>query len=152
MQQHDYDAARALWEESLSIRNEIGDRAGNATTLQTLGALALDQGDLATARSRFTEAFHLSQELGMQLPTASSLEGLAPVSARSGESERAVRLFAAAYRIRESIGAPAPPSEQEVRDREIDEIRQTLGEHAFTRAWNAGRTLTLSELAAEIGA
>lgn len=149
MQQHDYDAARALWEESLSIRIEIGDRAGNAATLQTLGALALEQGDLVTARARFTDALHLSQELGMQLQIASSLEGLAPVAAQSGQHERAIRLFAAAARIREAIGAPAHPSEQELRDREIDEIRQAMSEQAFAAAWTAGRTLTAAELAAE---
>ena len=149
MQQRDYPHARSHWEESLSIRNEMGDRAGAALTLQTLGALALEQGDLPMARARFTEALHVSQDLGMQLQIASSLEGLAPVTAQSGQHERAVRFFAAAARIREAIGAPAPPSEQSLRDREIDEVRQALGEHAFTAAWTAGRALTTAELATE---
>ena len=39
----DYDTARKLYEQSLHIKEELGDRAGMANTYHNLGILAQDQ-------------------------------------------------------------------------------------------------------------
>ncbi len=147
MLQGDHESARALWEEALSIRNELGDRSGSATTLHTLGALALAQGNRALARARFLESLRIAQVLGNQLGIASALEGLAPVAAQTSAPIQAVRLWAAAARIRADIGAPAPPEEQETRNRDIEDSRRTVGEEAFAAAWAHGQALTMDEAA-----
>ena len=49
--QGDYPAARALHEESLAIRRELGDRLGIAASLNSLGAVAQDQGDYPATRA-----------------------------------------------------------------------------------------------------
>ena len=46
--QGDYPAARALHEESLAIRRQLGDRRGMAASLNNLGNVAVKQGDLAS--------------------------------------------------------------------------------------------------------
>ena len=59
--QRDYDAARALHTESLSIRLRMGDELGAATARHGLANLAFLQNDLATARAGFEENLALAR-------------------------------------------------------------------------------------------
>lgn len=61
--QGDYAAARALHEESLSIRRELGDRWGVAGSLNNLGLVACEQCDFGTARTLHAESLAIMREL-----------------------------------------------------------------------------------------
>src|ERR1019366_7073761 len=60
--QGDYVAARSLYEDSLAIRQELGDRRGVAGSLNNLGIVASHQGDYAAARSLYEDALILNRE------------------------------------------------------------------------------------------
>ena len=58
----DYDVARTLSENSLSIRRTLEDTKGIADTLATLGYVALQQGDYAAAESAYQEGLKIHRE------------------------------------------------------------------------------------------
>src|SRR5579871_6424352 len=60
----DYATARALYEESLAIRRELGDKNGIADSLSNLGEMAKEQGDYAAARALYEESLAIRRELG----------------------------------------------------------------------------------------
>src|SRR5206468_2248739 len=63
-QQGDYEAARALHQESLAIKRELGDKGGIAASVNNLGLVADSQGDFASARALYEESLALRRELG----------------------------------------------------------------------------------------
>src|SRR5579862_7397475 len=62
--QGDYLAAKALHEEGLAIRRELGDRRGTAASLGNLGNVALNQGDYPAARALYEESLAILRALG----------------------------------------------------------------------------------------
>jgi predicted ATPase/DNA-binding winged helix-turn-helix (wHTH) protein len=78
--QGDYRAARALYEESLAIRRELGDRSGISGSLNNLGNVAVEQGDYPTARALYEESLAIARELGDRFGIAVSLNNLGTVA------------------------------------------------------------------------
>jgi tetratricopeptide (TPR) repeat protein len=62
--QNRVDEAIACLEQSLAIRRDLKDRAGQAATLARLGHAHRGAGDLKQAREFLAEAQRLSEELG----------------------------------------------------------------------------------------
>jgi tetratricopeptide (TPR) repeat protein len=62
--QGDYDAADPLYEESLAIKRDLGDRRGIAKLLGDLGNVAYEHGDYRQARSLLEESLAIQQKLG----------------------------------------------------------------------------------------
>src|SRR5208282_1687155 len=87
--QGDYPAARALEEESLAIRRELGDRSGIAGSLGNLGNVASGQGDYPAARALYEGSLAIRRELGDRIGIFYALEGLAAVVASLRDSLRA---------------------------------------------------------------
>ena len=84
MWQGDYDRARALYEESLALRREMGDKAGVALSLFNLGNVTLAQGEFAEARALNEECLNLYREMGDKRGIASSLCYLGVVALAEG--------------------------------------------------------------------
>ena len=55
----------------------------------------------------------------------------------------------AATSIRDSLGHPLPPSAQDTQRAMVDELRASLGEAAFTAAWDEGHRLSFADAVAE---
>ncbi|MEO8134062.1 MAG: tetratricopeptide repeat protein [Betaproteobacteria bacterium] len=75
-QQGDYPAARVLYDESLAIRRQLGDRVGTATSLGNLANLAAAQGDYSSARALHEESLAIRSVLGDRSGIAMSLTNL----------------------------------------------------------------------------
>src|SRR5206468_961955 len=69
-------AAREL-EQALALYRRLGNRLGQAETLNHTGALHLESGDPATARARFQSALRLARAVHSPLEEARALHGLA---------------------------------------------------------------------------
>ncbi len=82
---NDYDHAVVLNEESLKLYRELGDKRGIAITLNSLGHLALAQGDYAGVRTRCQESLPLLRELGERFRLAEALILLAYESHARGD-------------------------------------------------------------------
>jgi len=71
--QGDYTTAQPLYEESLAIQREMGDKVGIALSRFNLGNVALAQGEYAKARALNEDCLNLYREMGDKNGIASSL-------------------------------------------------------------------------------
>jgi predicted ATPase/class 3 adenylate cyclase len=102
--QGDYRAARAVLEESLTLRRELGDKQGIAASLNNLGSLALIQGDYAAAHALFEEALRLNRELGNRAWEAINLDNLGQVAQQQGDYAAARALVEESLAINRELG------------------------------------------------
>ena len=143
----DAAAARLLFEESLTIRRDLDDRAGIARALLGLADLANEQGDAATALGLLAENLSITRELGDLRAISHALEGLADAARSTGEIDRELRLRSHAQRLREQIDYAIPPTMRPRHQKTLDTARAALADDAaFTRAWQAGRAMTLAQV------
>lgn len=91
--QGDYAAARALFEESLALWREIGNKRGIASALNDLGWMAWRQGDYAAAQVLSAESLALWQELGEKQGIATALTNLGWLAHHQGDYAAARALF-----------------------------------------------------------
>jgi non-specific serine/threonine protein kinase len=143
--QGDYQAARTLFEQSLSINREMGNRAWEASNLIHLGIVAQEQDDYATAKTLLDEGLVISRELEDKRGIANLLEAIARLAVEQNQPERAARLLGAADALREAIGCPLPPNAREEYDRALSDARKALDKEAFAQSWGEGRTMTMEE-------
>jgi hypothetical protein len=57
-------AAQAFYEESLSLRRELGDKTGIAASLNSLGFVARQSGRLRRGAGVYEESLSLKREMG----------------------------------------------------------------------------------------
>jgi predicted ATPase/DNA-binding SARP family transcriptional activator len=101
----DFPAARALYEESLAIHRELGDRWSIAHALAGLGQVARRQTEYAEARAMHEESLALRRELGDQSGIAQSLIGLGDTLREQGDDPSAWAFYyEEALVIRQELG------------------------------------------------
>ena len=91
--QGDYPAARALYEQCLTIRRELGDRRGIGAVLNNQGLLAYEQGDYASARLLHEESLAIDRELGDRWGVAVSLLHVGSLVVAEGDYSAARKLY-----------------------------------------------------------
>jgi len=91
--QGEYERATALYQESLALLRELGDKQGIAHTLNNLGLVAWHQGNYSEAIAAYEESLALKRQLGDKRGIASSLGNLAIVTWYQGDYERARALY-----------------------------------------------------------
>jgi tetratricopeptide (TPR) repeat protein len=102
--QGDYARARALQEESLSVRRELGDRRGIAYSLINLGIVAREQGDAARARALQEESLTLFRELDDRRNIAYTLTNLGNLACDQGDFARATLLHQESLALHRELG------------------------------------------------
>ena len=105
--QCDYQAARTLFEQSLSINRELGNRAWEARNLNSLGNVADNQGDYQAATALFQESLAIYRELGDKRGLAAPLNNLGLVAQSQGDYQAARTLFEQALTINRELGKRA---------------------------------------------
>jgi tetratricopeptide (TPR) repeat protein len=144
----DYARAVALFQESLALVRELGEKRLIAIVLVNLGNSAQAQGHGAQAAAYYAESLTLCQTIGLPWLVAHGLEGMAcvvGVAEAREQREHAAQLFGAAAALREAIGAPLPPAEQARNDQAVAAVRVALGDAVFAAAWEAGRIMPLEQ-------
>lgn len=101
----DTATALPLFERSLELASQAGDKAVMAETLRHLGIAAHASGDMDRARQRLEESTRLRRELGFLPGVASNLVGLAYIAAAQGRAGDAVALIAEGRQIAQAAGA-----------------------------------------------
>jgi predicted ATPase len=91
--QCDYTYARLCYEQSLSLRRELGDKLGSAHMLHNLGLVARDQGNTALAGSFYEESLILYRELDDKWAVAGSLNNLGQIADDQGDFTGAQTLY-----------------------------------------------------------
>ncbi|HEY8148785.1 MAG TPA: tetratricopeptide repeat protein, partial [Vicinamibacteria bacterium] len=90
--------------EAGKIYEETGDRAGLAGTLNIIGNVAWDHGDLEKARATFQESLGLRRQIGNRSGVAGSLHNLGGVLAERGDLDGARRSLEEALATNEDLG------------------------------------------------
>ncbi len=147
----DYAAARRFYEESLRIRQELGDQRGLAVCLINLGFVAHHDNNYQQAARLFSESLDLFQKHGGKRGVVDCLMGLAGVAASARRPGQAARLLGAMEAQREAlhIGPMAAAYADRVEyDRYVAIVRAQLDEASYTAAWEEGRAMTLEQATA----
>jgi tetratricopeptide (TPR) repeat protein len=157
--QDDHERALPLLEEGLALGRELGDLQAMANTLVSLGYGHCALGRYGHAQEQWNEALRLYSEQGDRLGITISLEGMAELAATARAARedgmiaydpgRAVRLIGAATALRQVLGASRGPMELAAFNGQIAGLEATLGESAFTAAWEAGQAMHMEEAIAE---
>ncbi len=102
--QGDYAPARSVYEESVGICRELGDKRGIAFSLSNLGDVAQDQGDYASARTLYEASLGIFRELGDKWGIAGSLSNLGNIAFHQGDFASARTLYEESLGIRRELG------------------------------------------------
>jgi len=100
----DYAEARRLYQESLAIAQQLGNRAGIARTLQNLGNVAYRQGDYAEARRLYQDALNIKQQLGSRVSAAYTLGQMGNLARAQGDLDEAKTLYDQVRDISQQMG------------------------------------------------
>jgi predicted ATPase/DNA-binding CsgD family transcriptional regulator len=131
--------ALALYEASLAIRRELGDKHGIAASLNGLGIVAIEEGDYDRARQLHEESLAIRREIGDLAGQGHSIFNLARTSAEAGDLAGARAQLQAAldlrHRLDDSLGVGYAAwllGQVAVREGKVDEA-EVLNTEAMAR-------------------
>lgn len=128
----EFTLATELLEESVELKQSVGNRRGTAISLNALADLALRQRNCHRALELLRESLAIAWHIGDRQTLASSLELMGRASASVGSQASAIRLWAAAESLHAQIhGLVGATSQVEL--------------SAFQRAWQRGHAAALEE-------
>lgn len=98
------ERATELLQEALALFRVVGDQAGNATALLTLGSVVQLQGDTTQATRYCQESLQVFREVGDRQGTVDALSALGLIAAEEGEFEVGEALDREAIALARAIG------------------------------------------------
>src|SRR5207237_8392579 len=102
----------SLFEESLSIGRELGDKRLITLALHYLGNLAHSEGEYASAHSFHQQSLIMDRESGKKHGIALTLVGLGGVTSAMGKPYRGARLLGASEALLQGIGSVLDPDDR----------------------------------------
>ena len=106
--------------------------------MKTLASALLRLGRAEEATERFAESLRYAHEIGDAEGVVWGLEGLGAAAAVLGHPRRAARLLGAADAAQP---APRQPFEARRHEQVVQQLRDELGEPAFSAAWAQGQAM-----------
>jgi hypothetical protein len=140
----DAPGAVPLYEESLTLAREIGDRILMGAALMPLGTLALDRGAPDHAEALLCEGLAMYVEVQLEVALPLALEQFAALAAAQDYPVRALRLAGAGAALRRSLETYPTPYRAWI-DGYLSMVRMSLDEREATEAWNAGEAMSLKQ-------
>jgi predicted ATPase/Tfp pilus assembly protein PilF len=105
--QSDFHRARAVLEEALAIRLALGRMAEAASTLNQLGLIGLDIGELDDAERHCRQGLDIRRSLGDLSAVAGSLNTLGGILQFGGRTDEAGAMFEESVALRRQLGDDA---------------------------------------------
>jgi predicted ATPase len=102
--QSDLEPAVAMFEESLALSRQLGDRHSMALALNNLGGVADLQGDFTRAAGLYEESLALRRAVGDRWGIAAALNNLGSLSRKVGEFSRATELLGESLALLRELG------------------------------------------------
>jgi len=103
----DYAQAEQHYRASLTISEELGDRADTAAVTHDLGIIAELRGEYAQAEQHYQASLTISEELGDRVGIAATYHQLGMIAQRRGEYAQAEQRYRASLTISEELGDQA---------------------------------------------
>ena len=138
--EEDYERALELYGASLTISRGVGREDAAALALTSLGYVHLRRGRPHEATALLAEALEISGRLGFRATTISCLIVRAAAATALADAEAAARLLGAASAVSEATGEPLQLLDSSVLDETTQAARRELGDAAFDRAFQLGRS------------
>ena len=105
-EQGEPDAALRLFERSLAIWRELGDREQQARELNSLGIVHRHLGDIDTARAMLEEAIAINRETGGKARLSAALANLGQLESAAGRLDDATEVLREALALDSERGDP----------------------------------------------
>jgi predicted ATPase/DNA-binding SARP family transcriptional activator len=137
----DLDRASERYEATAELYEAMGDHGGVALSKLFLSLVDLEAGRVAAAAKLLQGAFRFYREMGFDHYTLVGLEGAAAVAHQRGRLPDGTRILAGAAAMRERLGEIVGGVPRARREQILLATRERLGEAAFERLWNEGRSL-----------
>jgi non-specific serine/threonine protein kinase len=134
------DVAVTPLDEAIELYHQMDDPRRHAIALNIRAHLAIAQGEHALAVRVFAEGIALARATGDMRSVLGIVAGLADVALATGQPKRAARLLGAVAAAHATTGVARIPNEEQV-GRALAAVRRTLGEAAFTAAWETGQSM-----------
>jgi len=144
MRRGDYEMARAVAEETVTIARDLDDSYRISRSLHQLAEIALAQNSPTEAIERAKASLALSREQGRIGDGAQQLCLLARLHLMQRLPDRAVRLFAAAS-LHDAKDRTMPPDDPALNQSALDSARQQLGERRSDAEWALGTTMSFDQ-------
>lgn len=140
-----FDDARALYLESRTLDERLGNLANVAGDDHNLFFVALHSGDRAEAERRFRSSSQwiFAADDAYLRPYAVLDAGI--LALHDGDLERACHLVSAAQRVFEDTGAIPDPDDRVELDQAVESLRDQLGDR-FDGLWSAGRAMNFEDV------
>ncbi|WPD23643.1 MAG: tetratricopeptide repeat protein [Candidatus Electrothrix scaldis] len=100
----EYTKALPLYEQSLALYQEIGDRAGEDCTLNNLATLAYAKGDYAAALTYLEQSLDIFRETGGKAEEGTLLNNISQIYDARGEYDTALKYLEQSLVISKEIG------------------------------------------------
>jgi len=100
----DYIEARKLYQQSLKISQELGNKSGVSKSLGQMGILAQATGEYDEARKLYQKSLKIDQELGDKSGVSISLHEMGILAQATGEYDEARKLYQKSLKISQELG------------------------------------------------
>ena len=137
--------ARSIYEESVAILREIGDKNFLAYSVRRLGFLAWREKDYRKAIALCQESLSLNRELGDVRGVLACLAGFADIAVAQGEFERGVTLIAAVETQLATMGMRLLPVDKMESERNLALLLTKLDQKILNKFWAKGKEMSLDE-------
>jgi predicted ATPase/DNA-binding SARP family transcriptional activator len=151
-QEGEYERARELFEESLSISRDVGREDAAALALANLGYIHLLSGRPQRAAEALSEGLEISSRLGFRATTISCLVVRAAAATALDQLDEAGRFLGTASAISEASGDSLEPFDRPLLQETTEIVRKRLGDLAYQRAFELGRSSPTETIAAALSA
>jgi hypothetical protein len=139
------DLARAGFRESAEIARKMGNKRIVYSSESELAHVLREHGELDEPLSIYRDLLPKWKDLGHRAAVAHELECIAYILTRKEEPERAATLLGAAEEIRRVIDTPRTSNEELEYEREVNALREMLGETSTRKKWDEGRAMTMEQ-------
>ncbi len=141
------DDAHRLLNEARDLFQRAGQGWSEAGPLTYLARIARDRKEYDEALRLQQAALRLRQRHSDRYAAAGNIRGIGEILALSERFVDAVQLYGAAESIRKGYGPPVTPLGQPKYQRDLNHLREALGEHQFTLEWERGASLSFRQAA-----
>jgi tetratricopeptide (TPR) repeat protein len=100
----DLDGAMRLYQQSLEIKERLGDLKGKAATLHEMAYIYVTRGDLDGAMRLYQQSLELDERLGDLKGKAATLHEMAYIYVTRGDLDGAMRLYQQSLELDERLG------------------------------------------------
>jgi len=144
-QEHDYATAYRYFAESLTVARAMGHRWTTEYALGNMASMTLKLHRYAETQTLCHQSLSILQDGGNPSSISASLLKLAQAAAHTEQPYLATRLFGAVEASREKWNHPVTSQQHADLSADLEFCRTALGETAYTRLWEEGRSLSQEE-------